>query len=453
MSTLTISSHDIAHRHTIHSLAPEILGEIFIWCLPPPSSPVSLNDAPLLLLHVCHHWRQTVRGTPRLWTDLNMGHRFELRPARVFRMWVDNAGELPLKVKLPMYAQSAEKDEEIIEVLLDNFHRMLELKGSLTPWFSKFLLRHTLPIHAPVLRRLSVGGWDKLPSPLALERLRRCIIAPQLQACALNASRFQLSLLKLDPTRLRELSGLWVIEVAEFEPMEILTSFTSLESLNIFLHAAVDVSVLKIPPKISIPSLRRLCIGTFPDYDPPLFLEALDVVFIEHLELANTGNGESSIGPLLDALTCGTIPPLKSLSLIGHNVTASEYMPWIRRFSQLETLTLDRGTLDVEASGLFTCYDHSSSPDPCVCPSLSTLVFKRFKAPWEMIEDLIRSRSPTGPNGGCLRKVMFEDCEVEESHRKGFMAIQESSCGLIQIDFLPAQVRNCCTRSGQVSFV
>ncbi|KAF8473107.1 hypothetical protein JB92DRAFT_3134848 [Gautieria morchelliformis] len=437
MSALTISSHDIAHRHTIHSLAPEILGEIFIRCLPPPWSPVSLNEAPLLLLQICHHWRQTVRGTPRLWTDLNMGRRSTLSPVKVFRTWLDNAGALPLKVHLPMFVQNAEQDEEIIELLLDNFHRMLELKGSLTPWFSKFLLRHTLPIHAPDLKRLSVGGWDKLPSPLALERLRRCIIAPQLQACALHSSRFQLSLLNLDPTRLRELSGLWVIEVAEFEPMEILTSFTSLEYLTIVLHAAVDVSVLKIPPRIPIPSLRRLSISTYPGYDPSLFLGALDVVCIEHLELDSTSIGDSPLGPLLDALTCGTIPPLKSLSLSGHNVTASEYMPWIRRFTQLETLTLGRGTLDVEASLLLTCYS-SSSPDPWVCPSLSTLVFKRFTLPWEMMEDLVQSRSRA--TGGCLRKVTFEDCDgLDDSHRNFFITIQESSCGLIQIDFMSSQ--------------
>ena len=453
ISLLTSSSPDLPRGHLIHNMAPEILGEIFIRCLPNPPKLVSSKNAPLLLLQVCRHWRQTARWTPRLWTELKLSQKAILQPARFLQIWLDNAGSLPLKVTLPGHAKYPKEAEEVIELLLDHFHRISELDGSLTPSFASILLRcsQSFPIRAPFLKRLDVGCWDKLPSILDLERLRGCIIAPQLEVCNLNTSRFQLSLLRLDPTRLRELCDLWVIEVAEFESMEILISFTSLQTLTIFLQPALDVSVLKIPSIIPIPSLRRLQIATYPGYDPNLFPKALDVAFIECLELCSVQPGDLPLGPMLDSLTGGIIPPLKSLRLSGYNITASECMPWIRRFTELETLTLEDGTFDLEALNLFSCGDSLKPSDFWICPHLSTLHLKRFKAPWNAMEDLVRSRAPTGDVGGRLRKVIFEASEgLGDLQKATFKTIQEDSRGWIQFEFLPGWVRydyTCFIRS------
>jgi len=433
-SPLICSSSDFVPGHPIQHLAPEILGEIFIRCLPYPSNLTSFKDAPLLLLHVCRHWRQTARWTPHLWTDLNLTLKIKFPPARVFQMWLDNAGTLLLQVSLPGYTRDPKQAEEVIELLLDNFHRISELKGTLTPWFSTILLRHALPIRAPSLRRLNVSGWDKLPSQSDLERLRKCMIVPQLEVCNLNSLRFQLSLLSLDPARLRELCGLWVIEVAEFESMEILTSLSSLQRLSVFLHSPLDVSVLKIPSIIPIPSLRHLQISTFTEYDPNVFLKELDVAFVEHLEIYS---GDSSLGSLLDTLTGGKIFPLKSLTLIGYNITASEWLPWFRKFMQLEKLTLGRGTIDVETLISLTT-DSSSSPTLWICPVLSTLHLRGLEFSWEAMADLILSRAPTGDGGGHLGKVIFGASKgLKESDRAAFTMIQEGSRGLIEIEFIP----------------
>lgn len=443
---LTTSFHDTARKLHIHHLAPEILGDIFFHCVPTSSSlpaVVSFNDAPLLLLQVCRYWRQIAWRTPYLWTSLNLDQALIRRPSNTFQMWLDNAGSLLLKVHLPfkshIYIDKTEA-EAVMELLLDNFDRLLELSGSLMPWFAKNLLRRNLPIQAPFLRRLDVGGWDKLSVPLDLERLRRSMVVPQLQICNLNSLRFQLSLLCLDPTRLRELNGLWVISVAEFESMEILSSFTSLQSLNIYLHIPTEGTVLKIPPRISIPSLRCLKIGTYSGYDPELFLGALDVHFIEHLELLSSAIGESPIGPLLDSLTNGNIPPLKSLALIGYNVVASECIPWLSRFTQLQTLIIDRGMVDAGVLMMLT-YNDVTSPDLQICPCLATMHFKHVKLPLRAVQGLVASRVPGGDAGGCLRRVTFEDCEgLEENHRAAFSKIQDISGGLIQIEFISGKV-------------
>lgn len=431
------SSNNVECGHPIHHLAAEILGEIFIHCLPSPSNPVSSEDPPLLFLQVCRYWRQTASTTPRLWTDVNLGKKLLRDTCSIFQMWLDNAGSLPLQVKLPRYSTNATQAEAVLELVLNNFHRILELEGSLTPGFSTFLLKHSLPIQAPYLRRLDVGGWDKLPSPQALERLRGCMIVPQLQICALNSTRFQFSLLSFDPTRLRELSDLWVMDVAEFESMEILSSFTNLETLTIYLNNPVDASLMKFPPRIPIPSLRNLSIGIFPDYKPELFLKALDVPLLEHLTIGPT----PIIGLLLDTLMGETLPPLKSLHLFGHNITASVYIPWISKFRQLEKLTLHRGTLDLEVLASLTC-DDSRRSDLDICPLLSTMHFKLLRLPWEAIEDMIRSRAPKGDADGGLRNVIFEGCDGFDDDQPAFAKIIEESRGLLEIRQISNQVSN-----------
>ena len=87
--------------------------------------------------------------------------------------------------------------------------------------------------------------------------------------------------------------------MAEFESMEILTSFTNFSALTIFFHAAIDVSVLHIPSIIPITSLRCPKISTFPGYDSKVSLMALDVALIEHPELYSLQVGDSPLGPLL----------------------------------------------------------------------------------------------------------------------------------------------------------
>ena len=158
-SPLTNSSPDVTRGHSIHDLASEILGEIFIHCLPYPSNPTSYKDAPLLLLQVCRHWRQIACGTPHLWTDLSLTYKFKIPPAKVFQMWLDNAGSLPLKVHLPGYCMQG---EDVIELLLENFDRISELEGSLVCSFSTLFAGRAVPIQAPFLTRLEVSVMNNV---------------------------------------------------------------------------------------------------------------------------------------------------------------------------------------------------------------------------------------------------------------------------------------------------
>ena len=70
----------IRQSFSMRRLPPEILGEIFMQCLPPETYiEAGTRTAPLLLMRVCRGWHKVALGTPRLWCSLS------LRPARLER--------------------------------------------------------------------------------------------------------------------------------------------------------------------------------------------------------------------------------------------------------------------------------------------------------------------------------------------------------------------------------
>ncbi|TFK34289.1 hypothetical protein BDQ12DRAFT_374820 [Crucibulum laeve] len=59
-------------RIGINTLPIEILGEIFTHCVPLRRAVASPDIAPLLLCHVCSHWRTVAFATPHLWSTLSI---------------------------------------------------------------------------------------------------------------------------------------------------------------------------------------------------------------------------------------------------------------------------------------------------------------------------------------------------------------------------------------------
>lgn len=81
----------------IHRVPTEILLTIFKECLPDVRyRKPSLDDAPLLLTHVCSTWRMLVVQTSHMWTSLCVDI-LERRPTplSIVELWVDRIGALP----------------------------------------------------------------------------------------------------------------------------------------------------------------------------------------------------------------------------------------------------------------------------------------------------------------------------------------------------------------------
>ncbi|KAF9477130.1 hypothetical protein BDN70DRAFT_838295, partial [Pholiota conissans] len=54
------------------ALPDDVIGEIFIWCLPTSHEAIaSRNEPPLVLGYVCKRWRTIAYRMPRLWATLH----------------------------------------------------------------------------------------------------------------------------------------------------------------------------------------------------------------------------------------------------------------------------------------------------------------------------------------------------------------------------------------------
>ncbi|KAJ7044759.1 hypothetical protein C8F04DRAFT_595941 [Mycena alexandri] len=89
--------------YPVLTLPPEIMTEIFLYCLPEQRKldVVNTKEAPLLLTHVCGAWRHIACSTPRLWTAFYItekdGYLDDL--ANIAETWFTRAGKCALSVK------------------------------------------------------------------------------------------------------------------------------------------------------------------------------------------------------------------------------------------------------------------------------------------------------------------------------------------------------------------
>jgi hypothetical protein len=80
----------------IDRLHPEILEEIFLFCLPDDQYVVpDPMQAPLLVSGICQYWREVALSTPALWSSLNVPPRI---PTTFVHTWLGRAGLMPLSL-------------------------------------------------------------------------------------------------------------------------------------------------------------------------------------------------------------------------------------------------------------------------------------------------------------------------------------------------------------------
>ncbi|EKM75402.1 hypothetical protein AGABI1DRAFT_46515, partial [Agaricus bisporus var. burnettii JB137-S8] len=93
-------------------LLPEILQEIFFYCLPVAHNAVlDAKEAPLLLGRVCSQWRRIAYSTPRLWTSIHIiaypidstrrsASCREIARIEAISSWLSRSGILPLSISM-----------------------------------------------------------------------------------------------------------------------------------------------------------------------------------------------------------------------------------------------------------------------------------------------------------------------------------------------------------------
>ncbi|KDR83081.1 hypothetical protein GALMADRAFT_56814, partial [Galerina marginata CBS 339.88] len=97
--TIQQSISDLSALISLRRLPTDILGEIFLHCLPTYRNPtLSALEAPMVLTRVCSLWRSVALSSPRLWARLHIPFSDDYLDAVTDEFHAgDNAEELRLK--------------------------------------------------------------------------------------------------------------------------------------------------------------------------------------------------------------------------------------------------------------------------------------------------------------------------------------------------------------------
>ncbi|KAF8869115.1 hypothetical protein BD779DRAFT_1807267 [Infundibulicybe gibba] len=200
-------------RAYISRIPPEILGEIFLHCLPVDSA--SLNTQQLLS-NVCGLWYTLVHSTPALWVSLNItcNNRASRPPLHAIRTHIQRSGTRPLSFVLHAnYMDSSELLLPIITALAAARQRWCNVRIDLARMTQDILDLITLG-DTPLLRSIQCGVFYSSQSfPIPLRMLDHC---PRLESFQWNSfgSRL-LQPLKLGDTQLTSLSLRTALSISE----------------------------------------------------------------------------------------------------------------------------------------------------------------------------------------------------------------------------------------------
>ena len=112
----TSSSHPHSPSY-ISLLPPEILAEIFAYCLPSESFPIpSRSEAPLLLTQVSSHWRALAIATPDLWTAIHINYKDPVEDIPASDIWLSRSRNKHLSLSIAIDF-GEQPQQEILDAL------------------------------------------------------------------------------------------------------------------------------------------------------------------------------------------------------------------------------------------------------------------------------------------------------------------------------------------------
>ncbi|KAF9462009.1 hypothetical protein BDZ94DRAFT_1310031 [Collybia nuda] len=385
----------------IRRAPPEILGEIFIWCLP-QTRHLNVEEAPLILCRVSRFWRYVAESTPQLWCDFSVVEDDLVRRSRftrflllrqhvisIAKQWVSRAGHhLPLSLRLDK--TSAARDlytakQLVDEVLIQNSARFrtLHLEPPTPSSFNSFFL---LPSsHLPSLEHL-ILKVDRIQRPMLVFQS-----APHLRHLSINycASRYD----RIHPFPWSQLTYLEVSSATEEVIWTNVFSQCTMLQHGIFNVCPDDPPIHRDVPRADV---------TYPH------LHDLDVRF------------EGTLSELFESFH---LPVLKKLCLrdfIGCHPTEMRH-----RLPQLDNLAFVGGIMphitdllelassasELIFSGVdlfnFQALFSSLTPTPGEVPPMPNLtklsldIYSRFhgsRFPSQLFVDMIRTRQPPFPS-------------------------------------------------------
>ena len=430
-------------------VAPEILGQIFLYCLP-TGDIVTTNPgcAPLLVFHVCRRWRRIAGQTPRLWERLHLGRDFSHEPRTLVPLWLKNSGTLPLDIRFSIQEWTTGTDprlleQDLIRLLAPNIHRCRSLAGSASIFALEQLFGRDMLL--PCLENLDL--WLP-PWSVGVMPDLGILQTPCLQTISLHDVGFVTNALPNTLPLVRRL------QLTGQESFGLLSHSSSLNFIALCPSLqSCTLTLSKDPggplrPPVVLESLRCLhLVFQFCLHDPVPFLKSLHTSFIEQLTLQNHGGVSPvpHIRRVLSLLLSARPHTIKRLKLYSLFVATSDWVPSLRELSELTSLTILGDSLD---EGFFEALTADTPSDPWSCPRLADLILHHVSGligrSGDRLVAFIRSRAPVGPDGrkeikdgrDLLRYVSLTLCNLEKRHEDQLRDIETQSCGALRLDGL-----------------
>ncbi|KAJ7465182.1 hypothetical protein FB451DRAFT_431674 [Mycena latifolia] len=352
----------------ILNLPPELVCEIFLHCLPPPGTPPSPRDAPLLLAQVCGQWRGIALSLPTLWTSVCAAVSVSLAPndellSAMLDLWLERAGNCTLSVSMvldnpaiPALPMLGPPRSAVFRKLRHASHRWREL--TLVRRLEDFpvLLHRDAPWNLPELVKLTLllshGG--RHPTAYPPDLLSNLLDAPALR---------EVHLMGFTPTSLLlPWSQLTTARVEHLLPLELLHTLahtTNLEHGTFslwptqFFHLTATAPAVRLPRLKSLTISGELCTALLPHLDALPALTRFALSFGAHNDFA----------PLAEFLV--RFPNIKDVDLDARAaVSAGDLLSVLDALPTVETLAL--GAHNGLLNGLLPAALHAPSALPCL---------------------------------------------------------------------------------------
>ncbi|KAJ7473008.1 hypothetical protein B0H11DRAFT_2430955 [Mycena galericulata] len=395
-----------AHRALVspasaRRLPDDVVQEIFEAALPSERNAVmSESDAPLLLCHISHGWRQLAFSTPRLWSSIHIVAQTTLhRLNEAVKAWVGRAGEQPLSIS---FVTPSSSDHPHIEWDLDLLPLLETLIQCASRWRNIVLsfpacdffapLAVLSPRDVPMLRSVVVKGFraptfgfgfNPLPGPD--HSILSFLGTPRLRSVSLHSVTFaQVPLCWNDLAHLTMLSP---TAFSSFHALDVLRLCPNLETCTL----SINMKSRNVPGIIPPCHMDRLWRLSFVDH-------LLETDFFQYLRLPNLRSLECVYTSLpahhVGQLPCFAVLPfidrLKSLSIYARNLQTTVLLEGLRAAPMLRALTLSGEPViihrtdettnrvpDARFVHLLTPYA-AQDPTEILCPHLQRVTFLFF---------------------------------------------------------------------------
>ncbi|KAK7434207.1 hypothetical protein VKT23_020337 [Stygiomarasmius scandens] len=416
-------------------LPPEILSEIFVFCLPEDRNPVcSVSQAPLLLGLVCRSWREVCLSTPRLWSAVHVvlptGGEITSMCTTVdgrrlgVEAWLDRSGSLPLSFSIygSCYISNSHRHTDIEQ-------RRMELTRN-TETFSQHVERLLRCFTRQMHRWQNVEFRLNHCCASTFEESMAALVDPDWQVDSLDSFTFERMGPGQDPTltclakflaapHLRRVKviidvqhtlqhleqsnpGLSQLEVSSGTPFSrglqlpyffsLLSRYTNLHSCHLDIQVPQTAS-LESYPAISLPLLRKLSLNFDVDGEDidQLFFSKVSIPALRSLTVTIRHFRRVTFArvPFRPWLVDNQIHEL----ILSLPLSIEAYLECLTLVPNLSRLVIQDWIMNEESAKMLINHLAPSSehPEP-LCPILQQLSISGLEVDDELMLNLARSR-------------------------------------------------------------